>query len=259
MYSYLNFTQHVDLALTSLYVFWAFFAGLIYYLHRESKREGYPLVEEHPVGRGVSIVGFPKVPEPKTYLHHGGHGTTTLPSGRGERADLALAPTAAFSGAPYAPVGDPMTAGVGPGSWVERSDQPDLTIDGRPKITPLRATPDFFLAPEDPDPRGWPVIGGDKQVGGVVSDVWVDQSEYMVRYFELELAGGKKALLPTTFAKVDGRRGRVVVSAIYADNFAGVPQTKSAEQVTLLEEDKIAAYYGAGLLYAHPGRAEPLL
>ena len=58
---------------------------------------------------------------------------------------------------------------------------------------------------------------------------------------------------------IRGRRGRIVVTAIYADNFAGVPQTKSPDQVTLLEEDKIAAYYGAGLLYAHPGRAEPLL
>ena len=90
MYSYLGITQHIDLALVSLYLFWAFFAGLIYYLHRENKREGYPLVEEHPVGRGVSIVGFPGVPEPKTYILHGGHGASSLPSGRAERADLAL-------------------------------------------------------------------------------------------------------------------------------------------------------------------------
>ncbi|MFC3692375.1 photosynthetic reaction center subunit H [Chenggangzhangella methanolivorans] len=259
MYSYLHFTQHFDLALTSLYLFWAFFAGLIYYLHRENKREGYPLVEDHPVGRGVSIVGFPKPPSPKTYLLHGGHGEVSLPSGRVERADLALAPTAGFSGAPYVPVGDPMTAGVGPGSWVERSNHPDLTVDGRPKIVPLRAAPDFHLAPEDPDPRGWPVVGGDRQVGGVVSDVWVDQSEYMIRYFEVELSGGRRALLPTPFAKVDGRRGRITVTALYADNFLGVPQTASPDQVTMLEEEKTAAFYGAGLLYAHPGRAEPLL
>lgn len=259
MYSYLHFTPHIDLALTSLYVFWLFFAGLIYYLHRENKREGYPLVEDHPVGRGVSIVGFPKVPEPKTYRLHGGHGEVSLPSGRVERENLPLAATAGFSGAPFTPVGDPMTAGVGPGSWVERSDHPDLTVDGRPKITPLRATPAFHLAPEDPDPRGWPVVGGDHQVGGVISDIWVDQSEYMIRYFEVELAGGRRALLPTPFAKVDNRRGRIVVTAIYSDNFGSVPQTKSADQVTLLEEEKIAAFYGAGLLYAHPGRAEPLL
>jgi photosynthetic reaction center H subunit len=29
--------------------------------------------------------------------------------------------------------------------------------------------------------------------------------------------------------------------------------------VTFLEEEKICAYYGAGTLYAHPSRMEPLL
>jgi len=29
--------------------------------------------------------------------------------------------------------------------------------------------------------------------------------------------------------------------------------------VTMLEEEKIQAYYGGGMLYAEPGRTEPLL
>lgn len=258
MYSYLAITQHIDLALISLYLFWAFFAGLIYYLHREGKREGYPLVEDRG-GRGVSIVGFPNMPAPKTYnLQEGG--TSLLPSGRHDGArEFAFAPTAGFPGAPYAPVGDPMAAGVGPGAWAERSDHPDLTVEGAPKIVPLRAAPTFSVASGDPDPRGFAVLGGDKQVAGVVSDVWVDLSEYMMRYFEVELAGGRKVLLPTTFARVDKKRGAVICNALYSDNFAGVPVTKAPDQVTLLEEDKICAYYGAGTLYAHPGRAEPLL
>ncbi|GLK78288.1 photosynthetic reaction center subunit H [Methylopila turkensis] len=257
MYSYLAITPHIDLALISLYVFWAFFAGLIYYLHRESKREGYPLVEDRG-SRAISIVGFPGIPDPKTYILHGDH-TSTLPSGRQDRSDLAIAPTASFSGAPYAPTGDPMGAGVGPGAWAERQDVPDLTVDGAPKIVPLRAAPTFWIAAEDPDPRGFAVVGGDKRVAGVVSDIWVDLSEYMMRYFEVELPSGRKVLLPTTFAKVDGKRGRVICEALYSDNFAGVPVTKSPDQVTLLEEDMIVGYYGGGLLYAHPGRAEPLL
>jgi photosynthetic reaction center H subunit len=36
-------TGYVDLAQILLYVFWIFFAGLIYYLVREGHREGYPL------------------------------------------------------------------------------------------------------------------------------------------------------------------------------------------------------------------------
>ena len=36
-------TQYIDVAQIVLYVFWFFFAGLIWYLRREDKREGYPL------------------------------------------------------------------------------------------------------------------------------------------------------------------------------------------------------------------------
>ena len=34
---------YLDVAQVTLYVFWIFFACLIYYLRREDKREGYPL------------------------------------------------------------------------------------------------------------------------------------------------------------------------------------------------------------------------
>jgi photosynthetic reaction center H subunit len=36
----------IDLALVSLYAFWLFFAGLIYYLQTENMREGYPLEDD---------------------------------------------------------------------------------------------------------------------------------------------------------------------------------------------------------------------
>jgi photosynthetic reaction center H subunit len=38
-----------------------------------------------------------------------------------------------------------------------------------------------------------------------------------------------------------------------------VPKTRSPEKVTFLEEEKIMAYYGAGLLYADPDRQEPMV
>jgi photosynthetic reaction center H subunit len=38
-----------------------------------------------------------------------------------------------------------------------------------------------------------------------------------------------------------------------------VPATRSAGSITLLEEEKISAYFGAGLLYAEPTRLEPLV
>ena len=66
-------------------------------------------------------------------------------------------------------------------------------------------------------------------------------------------------LLPLPFAKIDGRRDRVWVQAILGSQFADVPATKSLDQVTKFEEDRIVGYYGAGTLYATPARQEPLL
>jgi photosynthetic reaction center H subunit len=68
-----NITGYVDLAQILLYVFWIFFAGLIYYLAMENHREGYPM-ESTSNGRAV-VKGFP-IPEPKTFLLEGGKSVT---------------------------------------------------------------------------------------------------------------------------------------------------------------------------------------
>jgi photosynthetic reaction center H subunit len=51
----------------------------------------------------------------------------------------------------------------------------------------------------------------------------------------------------------------VYVHALLSHQFANVPVTKSPVQITLLEEEKVTAYYGAGTLYATAERQEPLL
>ena len=63
-------TQYIDVAQIVLYMFWAFFAGLIYYLVRESHREGYPMDSGRE--NGPKVQGWP-VPEPKTYKMADGH------------------------------------------------------------------------------------------------------------------------------------------------------------------------------------------
>ena len=47
------------------------------------------------------------------------------------------------------------------------------------------------------------------------------------------------------------------MKSITVAQFANVPETKRDDRVTLLEEDKIMAYYSGGHLYGQPGRAEP--
>jgi photosynthetic reaction center H subunit len=250
---------YLDVAQVTLYVFWIFFGCLIYYLRREDKREGYPLDSTGLAG-GV-VHGFPRMPDPKTYLLRNGH-TATLPNHKNDRRDVALAPIAPWPGAPLGPTGNPMLDGVGPGSYADREDLPELNIDNIPCIVPMRLAEGTYLEARDPDPRGMKVLGADSETGGVVTDVWVDRAEALIRYLEVEVttsAGARRVLLPVPFAKIDSRRSRVWVNAILGSQFADVPATKSLDQVTKLEEDRIVGYYGAGTLYATPARQEPLL
>jgi photosynthetic reaction center H subunit len=250
---------YMDLAQVTLYVFWIFFACLIFYLRREDKREGYPLDSD---ARGGGVVhGFPRMPAPKRYLLRDGH-VATLPNHKNDRRDVALAPVAPWPGAPLGPTGNPMLDGVGPGSWADREDVPELTMEDIPCIVPMRLAEGTYLESRDPDPRGMKVMGADSDVGGVVTDVWVDRAEALIRYLEVEVTtptGTKRVLLPVPFAKIDGSRRRVWVDAILGSQFADVPVTKSLDQVTKLEEDRIVGYYGAGTLYATPSRQEPFL
>ena len=62
--------------------------------------------------------------------------------------------------------------------------------------------------------------------------------------------------MPMNFAKIHSNR--VSVKAILATQFKQVPVIKNPEQITLLEEEKIMAYFGAGTLYATPQRQEPV-
>ncbi|BAL75157.1 photosynthetic reaction center subunit H [Bradyrhizobium cosmicum] len=251
--------SYLDLAQVTLYVFWIFFAGLIFYLRREDKREGYPL-ESTGINSGIAH-GFPRMPDPKTYLLRDGH-TATLPNHRNDRPDVALAPIAVWPGAPAEPTGNPMLDGVGPGAYANREDVPELTMDNIPCIVPLRLAEGTYLESRDPDPRGMRVNGADSEMGGIVTDVWVDRAEALIRYLEVEvpiIGGLKRVLLPMPFAKIDSRRSRVWVNAILGSQFADVPATKSPDQVTKLEEDRIVGYYGGGTLYATPARQEPLL
>jgi photosynthetic reaction center H subunit len=249
-------TGYVDLAQILLYVFWVFFAGLIYYLVLENHREGYPMETE---GRGNSVVtGWP-IPEPKTYKLAGGK-EITIPDLNRSEPPVNNRRDGESYGSPYIPTGDPMLNATGPSSYAMRADMPDIDIHGHPIIRPLRVLSDYGVSTHDTDPRGLPVYGGDGKVAGKVVDMWVDTCEMMFRYIEVETNSGassRKVLLPVPFAKI--QNDGIQVNSIFASQFSGVPGTKHPDQVTLLEEDKISGYYGGGTLYAHPNRAEQLI
>jgi photosynthetic reaction center H subunit len=256
-------TGYIDVAQLVLYAFWIFFAALVFYLRREDKREGYPLVSEPSAWTRtrVRIQGFPPVPSPKTFLlPHGG--TYTAPPGNPDQREIRAEPFDRGFGMPLEPTGDPMLDGVGPAAYAERADEPELTLDGLPLIAPLRVATDSYIEPRDTDPRGMPVLGADGQIAGTVRECWVDRVEPQIRYLEVELAGaagGRHVLLPMPFARVSRWQRKVKVRSILARQFANVPGIRNPDVVTKLEEDRISAYYAGGTLYATPDRLRPVL
>jgi photosynthetic reaction center H subunit len=254
-------TAYIDVAQISLYVFFAFFAGLVYYLRREDKREGYPLESERSAH--VAVRGFPNIPSPKTFKISETESVQAPRNGGGaDTRPIKAEPSAKWHGAPLIPTGDPMLDGVGPSAYAQRSDTPDLALNGSPKLVPLRAAGGFYLESRDPDPRGMSVVGADGVAGGTVKDVWIDQSEYIIRYLEVETGEKGKTrnvLLPTTLSRISGKTRTVSVNSVLGAHFAKVPAQKKADVVTRLEEDRICAFYAGGNLYATAARAESLM
>jgi photosynthetic reaction center H subunit len=249
-------TSYIDVAQVALYSFWVFFAGLIYYLRREDKREGYPLVSDR--SDQIRVTGFPPAPPPKTFYLRDGS-TVTAPRDEAAQPAFYASPVAPWSGAPMHPAGNPMLSGAGPAASALRADTVDRTFDDEARVVPLRIATDHWIDPESPDPITMEVVGADGVLGGFVSDLWIDRAETVIRYLEVTLAAGAAVLVPMPLAQVDERRGKVVVRSVLGAQFAHAPMLANPDQVTLREEDQIAAYFASGNLYAEPRRVEPLL
>ncbi|MBK5914856.1 photosynthetic reaction center subunit H [Rhodocyclus purpureus] len=254
-------TSYVDVAQLTLYAFWIFFARLLIYLRREDKREGYPL--EHDMAARTGSQGYnglPKAPDPKTFLLRSG-AEVQKPGPVNEREILAVPGRYPFAGAPLEATENPLIDGVGPASYALRADTPDTTLEGLPKIVPMRVATDFWLPEGETDPRGSTVVTFDREVAGTVVDIWVDRSEVCARYYEVEVQtanGTRKVLLPINFTKFIKPVGQVSVRALKAAQFADIPGLAHPDQVTLREEDRICAYFAGGKLYADPSRLGPL-
>jgi len=251
-------TGYFDVAQITLYGFWIFFAGVVFYCRREDKREGYPLVPEMSNGREV-VEGFPPTPKPKVFNLGS---DVPHPSREPERPIAAIA-TSPYPGSPLVPTGNPMIDGVGPAAWGMRSTEPEVTFEDRmPKIVPLRVARDFFVATEDPNPIGMTVIGADKVVAGTCKDAWIDRSEMLVRYLEVSVTVGgvpRDVLVPMTLVRINSDYGHVVVSSVMGAQFAEAPVLANPDQITMREEDRVSAYFAGGQLYASPDRQEPLI
>ena len=254
-----SLTASMDVAQVVLYAFWLFFFGLIFWLRREDRREGYPLESDNP--KRLGPVGPVLIPAPKTFrLPHGG--TVQAPNFERDGRAIQSQRVSEASGSPSEPTGDPMLSGVGPASFAQRADKPELTREGHDLIVPMRVASDFSFD-AGPDPRGWDVVGADGKVAGVVKDLWVDRADVMVRYLEVQLPVGEGAagrrLIPVPSLRIVAHPRHVQVDSIKAGQFASVPVLKQADRITVLEEERIGAFYAGGRLYADPKRLGPAL
>ena len=246
-----TFFGDFDLASLAIWGFWLFFAALIFYLQTENMREGYPL-EMEDGSESPNQGPFP-LPKEKTFKLVDGK-EVTVPSTENEAAhrrdSLALEKVATPEGYPQVPTGDPMVDGVGPASWTPRADEPERNAHGDAKIVPMGENDAFFIS-AGRDPRGMPVLSKDDQVVAHVSDMWIDEAEQEIRYLELELEaehGSGKRLVPMPLVRVQPRW--VMVSSLHSSRFDGVPKTRSSNEITKLEEEKVSGWYAGGTLYS---------
>ena len=110
------------------------------------------------------------------------------------------------------------------------------------------------------DPRGKPVVTGDGEVVGRITDMWVDVPEQLVRYLVMDVnpeGDGQTRMIPMNFARI--KSDRVVIRSLYEGNVSGIPTIKGDAEITLLEEEKIMAYFGGGTMYADPRREETVI
>ena len=132
-----------DVAELAFLLFFGFFVALVFYLNKESRREGYPLEEEED---GKILPGSLFDGEKKTFQLPHGRGTYVPEDVARDDVNVPAVQSFRAAGAPFVPTGDAMVDGMGPAAWANRAKYPDLTFDGRPRIVALRSR-GYYYAP----------------------------------------------------------------------------------------------------------------
>ena len=90
-------TSFVDLTSILFTLFWLFFIGLVLHLHREGKREGWPL----QLNNGETARGVGGIPKPKTYRKAHGQGDRVRPGPDAPEYPINAEPLYKANGAPW--------------------------------------------------------------------------------------------------------------------------------------------------------------
>jgi photosynthetic reaction center H subunit len=251
VYNFLNTVAGIDVAILCVLAFVIFFAGLIYHLRQEDKREGYPLLSARG-GRDPKIEtmeGFPPLPKPKTFILPHGHGTVTVPR-RDPPQPMDDIHGRPVYGTPLTTDHNPLDVGLGAAAWQKRKPNfPDQNIHGEPKIISLNVSPQWYMAPGDADVRGWSLVDMDFRRVGTVYDVWFDRAEYHVRYFSYTVDDQSDIFIaPAYLCNLDAKRRIVRVRTLPQEALANAP-VRAGDVITWEEEDRVNGYFAGGFLY----------
>ena len=125
--------------------------------------------------------------------------------------------------------------------------------DGTDRIVPLDRLPDFKVADEDPDVRGWDVVASDGRKIGEVEELLVDTAAMKVRYLAvdresdlLDTDGESTFLVPIGIARLDPADDRVVIDSLASTDLVAVPGYRRETGVTRDYETTIRTHYDRG-------------
>ena len=214
---------NLDVAQITLYAFWLFFAGLIFYLRREDRREGYPL-ENEAAGR-LRPRDFLWIPTPKTFRRSDGR-EVSAPNFRADTRPINATKTEPWPGAPLdAEWRSDGCADVGP--WQLRRTR-RRTIQDPSMVTtssfPCAFATNFAVAGGERKPdrlcgQSAPT-GRRPEPSGTSGSTEANACFATTRSRSAGAENG--SFFRSTFAKVDAKRRSVAVSALLAAQFAGV-------------------------------------
>ncbi|MHB1169137.1 MAG: PRC-barrel domain-containing protein [Longimicrobiales bacterium] len=89
-------------------------------------------------------------------------------------------------------------------------------------LEPLRSLRGYRIAREEPDVRGWPLVGADGAGLGTVRDLIVEVDAEQVRYLAIQ-HDTRRVLLPIGFLEIDTDNARVLAPALRPDDMLALP------------------------------------
>ena len=241
---------NLDVAQIVLYAFFAFFTALIWYLRREDRREGYPLESE--AARRVQGARLSADPVAEDLPSRRG-GVAQRPDYAARRSPVKAAKVEPWPGAPLQPTRRSDARRGRPRRLQRNAPSRPLQDDAWRGSDFAAAHSAISRSRRWRNPIGFSVVGADHTSVGVDQSMFGSIAPKSHRALSTKCsspAPSRRVLLPVYFAASSRSAAASWSRRCSPNSSSNVPALGTPDRVTMLEEDRIAAYYGAGTLYA---------